>query len=174
MVAERTPTRYQRIRLFVSSSSPLALYPNTLYSTLYHPLAARILPALSPAATPPHTPLDRVRRPPSLYISFPLAERCANSLVPKRAQSWQPSAIGSRTTSLSGWNRRYPADDRPGNAAWNTFVVVVVIVVVVVTPLSSTRALSRWEQGLAFRDSRRDFDRFDDSNSLFPRPNRCR
>lgn len=77
-------------------------------------LAARILPALSPAAThgsSPHIPLDRVRRP-LCSISFPepgtmrqFSGSKAGGIV-----AIPPPYIGSRTTSLSGWNRRYPAD----------------------------------------------------------------
>ena len=87
-------------------------------------LAARILPALSPAAIHGSSP------PVSLSIAFdapfalyrPLSrERFANSPLPKRGgegESWRfppPPCIGSRTTSLSGRNRRYPADGRPGH-----------------------------------------------------------
>lgn len=112
MVAERTPTRYQRIRLFVSSSSPLALYPNTLYSTLSSRAdLACSLSCCNPWILSSHPSRSR-STPPLLYI-VPRAMGTMRQFSGSKAGgivAIPPPYIGSRTTSLSGWNRRYPAD----------------------------------------------------------------
>lgn len=163
MVAERTPTRYQRIRLFVSSSSPLALYPNTLYSTLSSRAdLACSLSCRNPWILSPRIPLDRVRRP-LCSISSPepgtirqfSASKARGGGGGNRGDP-PPPCIGSRTTSLSGRNRRYPADGRPGSGAWKHWTFVV-------SPPLSTIHL-----GSARSCSRRDFHRFRRFESLFP------
>lgn len=112
MVAERTPTRYQRIRLFVSSSSPLALYPNTLHSTLSSRAdLACSLSCCNPWILSSHPSRSR-STPPLLYI-VPRAMGTMRQFSGSKAGgivAIPPPYIGSRTTSLSGWNRRYPAD----------------------------------------------------------------
>lgn len=153
MVAERTPTRYQRIRLFVSSSSPLALYPNTLYSTLSSRAdLACSLSCCNPWILSSHPSRSR-STPPLLYI----VPRAGNDAPILRFQSGRNRGDPSAIHRISNERRRYPVGiggirptGPPGSVAWNTGFVL-------------STAPSRRVQGLGV-PVRAEIFRFDDPN----------
>lgn len=161
MVAERTPTRYQRIRLFVSSSSPLALYPNTLYSTLSSRAdLACSLSCCNPWILSSHPSRSR-STPPLLYI----VPRAGNDAPILRFQSGRnrgdPSAI-HRISNDVVIRLESAVSGRPGHPEVSRG-----------TRVSYSQRLHLGGcRGSAFLFA----PRFSDSTIRisFPRPNRCR